>query len=600
MSTTTCTSNKQRTDAIATLISFYKNKYSSSSNNAFFVHDSIEYYSDEQTGVGVRARQDIPQGTTVLKVPDAERVSLSNVPTWMTSKKAKAALTKVQDDYLQVQQTFVSGIGCLGDIYPYGETCLTVCVLHLLAAANQHKFDHITQAWPTVEEFETYCYPIWFPDYHSPEFRQLIEGTATLDYIDRHAKALRHAFDTVVLPNITATCSKEFLPQAFHNTNQSTTENLWTAFRYASSLVRSRSHEGKIAGECDIIPIVDLTNGMPSYCTQKLNVEYKSGSETVGKNKKKTPVTCIVTIKDIPAGTELLLSYGNVHASHFAIRYGCFPPDIVHDREGSLDFVTLHVPPSLAPTDQMRAGACRKASLPSTKQQIEQFFNLGCHYDALEPFRQQSQSTSTEVTISEPLARLQKFFILCHLLNEEALPTFLSTGRLPTNRSWSLQLEGQLHLSVLDYTLEKVTTLNFSTNEEDLDKAANHHASRNDLVAAYHTRICQRDSLAQWRHAVCQRYQYPSEHVLSEVQFQTAVAQLVSSMGNTQNESSQIPRSEAPQCILRSRGCPVCGRTLNLKACSRCKQVKYCCKDHQLVGWKKLGHKRECNPSLAS
>jgi MYND finger/SET domain len=564
--------NKQREDAIAELIEHFKRKYENASS--FFVHPSITYYSDEISGIGVRTNQNIAQGTVVLRVPDVERISLSNILSAST-KSVKLVLEKVQADYLAVQDTFVSGMGCLGDIYPYGDICLAVAILSILANGSKSKvFISVAKTWPSLEDFEKYCYPIWFPDFQTPEFRQLIKGTSTQMTLDRYAMALRHAFDTIVLPNVlSSNCTQHFLPEAFENGNNSPTEKLWKAFQYTSALVRSRSHEGKVPGECEIIPMVELTNGMPSYCSQILNVKYQH--DAVGKGS----VTSLVAIKDIAAGTELLLSYGNVPASQFAIRYGCFPPEIVHNLQGSLDVVTLHVPKSLAPTDQIRSNACRKANLPSIPQQIEKLFLLALHCDSLEPYRQSHDDP-------EPLKRLQQFLILCHLLDEVDLPIYTATKRL--QGSWSQQKEGQLHLLVVDYTLEEMTSLNASSNEEDLTMACN--SRQNDLVAAYHTRVCQRDSFAQWRHAFCMRYEYPSEPVLPASIFLTLL---------TKKEKGLTPCSKAPLCLMSSQGCPVCGRMLDLKACARCKQVKYCCKDHQVLGWKKLGHKGECDPSLA-
>jgi hypothetical protein len=334
-------------------------------------------------------------------------------------------------------------MGCLGDIYPYGDICLAVAILSILASNSKTKAsnninDVLVKTWPSWEDFRKYCYPIWFSEFQTQEFRQLIKGTSTLMALDRHAMPLRHAFDTVVLPNILSTndTRQHFLPEAFKEGNESMTENIWKAFQYTSSLVRSRSHEGKVAGECEIIPMVELTNGMPSYCSGLLNVKYQN--DVMGKSS----LTSFVATKDIAPGDELFLSYGNVPASHFAIRYGCFPPEIVHNLQGSLDVVTLHVPKSLAPTDEIRAGACRKAKLPRTPQQIERLLLLSVHYDSLDPYRHSHDDP-------EPLKRLQQFLILCHLLEEEKLPRFTATNRL--QGSWSPQKEGLLHLLVLEY-----------------------------------------------------------------------------------------------------------------------------------------------------
>jgi len=49
--------------------------------------------------------------------------------------------------------------------------------------------------------------------------------------------------------------------------------------------------------------------------------------------------------------------------------------------------------------------------------------------------------------------------------------------------------------------------------------------------------------------------------------------------------------------------CAICGATTNtdtaggrLQECARCHSVVYCCKEHQVLHWKKGGHKQECMP----
>jgi len=42
------------------------------------------------------------------------------------------------------------------------------------------------------------------------------------------------------------------------------------------------------------------------------------------------------------------------------------------------------------------------------------------------------------------------------------------------------------------------------------------------------------------------------------------------------------------------RACHVCGVTINLRQCSKCRQVSYCGKEHQTKDWKT--HKKICAP----
>ena len=43
---------------------------------------------------------------------------------------------------------------------------------------------------------------------------------------------------------------------------------------------------------------------------------------------------------------------------------------------------------------------------------------------------------------------------------------------------------------------------------------------------------------------------------------------------------------------LSSGGCQVCGVTENLKQCSKCRQISYCGKEHQIQDWTE--HKKTC------
>ena len=158
--------------------------------------------------------------------------------------------------------------------------------------------------------------------------------------------------------------------------------------------------------------------------------------------------------------------------------------------------------------------------------------------------------------------------------------------------SWNPLQEAQLLLLVLDYNLKEAASLDTSTSEEDLELAKN--TTQNDLITAYHARVCQRDTLAQWRHAICRQYRYESEPV--DPKRFAIFSKLAVAKGD---KYPNAPLPQAPDCLVKEGGCPLCGRTIDLKACSRCKQVKYCCRDHQRLDWK-LGHKKVCDPALAT
>jgi hypothetical protein len=59
----------------------------------------------------------------------------------------------------------------------------------------------------------------------------------------------------------------------------------------------------------------------------------------------------------------------------------------------------------------------------------------------------------------------------------------------------------------------------------------------------------------------------------------------------------EIPTSEVPPL----QGCHVCGRSFPELKCVKCKsvgrEVQYCCRGHQIVGWKE--HKKICGKTSA-
>ena len=388
--------------------------------------------------------------------------------------------------------------------------------------------------------------------------------------MQRYAKGLRYAFDEVVKPVLVkAGVVSNFLPSVFEHETNSEVENLWEAFRYASALIRSRSHEGRIPDEPEIVPIVDLLNGLPSHCTEKINVELSSGVTMDGLRTSN-----IVATKDIAAGQEFIISYGDIRGSACIIKYAYCPKEAIDNPQSSLDVISLRIPSFLGPPDELRAEACRKSDLP----------DIHLPYDALSTY------ISSEAFQGEPpdLKAVRQFLMLCHLMDDEAVKNNIATGKLAG--SCNPRHVGQLLLLVLDHVME-FSSLNKSTNEEDLEKAST--ATRSDMVAAHHVRVCQRDTLARWRNAISRRYGLSSEHVEPKAIYSQFILDLQGEF------CPDLPIPRAPPCLVASRGCHVCGRTINLKACSKCKVIKYCGREHQIIDWKTRGHRRACDPLLA-
>lgn len=362
--------------------------------------------------------------------------------------------------------------------------------------------------------------------------------------------------------------------------NSQQMETLWEAFRYTSALIRSRSHEGRKLDEPEIIPIVDLINGLPSYCSEKINVDISSSCGEVDG----IPTSIIYAVSDIAVGEELIISYGDIQASACLIRYAYCPMEVVANTEASLDVVLLRVPKFLGPPDKLRSQACGQSDFPTTQEDTDRVFYLHAPNDL-------SAYISSPVFQGETenIKAMRQFLMLCQLLDDEAVKRNIATGRLAGDVN--PERFGQLLLLVLDHSLTVVTSLDKGSNEED-----SLSTKGNELVAAHRVRICQRDTLARWRHAFCHRYYILSEHTEPKAIF----SQFLSAINLQSGFCPDLPIPQAPQCLSVSRGCHVCGRTINLKACSKCKIIKYCGRAHQIIDWTKLGHRKSCDPSLAT
>ncbi|CAB9520250.1 expressed unknown protein [Seminavis robusta] len=569
-----------RQEGIQSLIDFYQQTYNNKTNDktkktnelgAFYVNPAVSFVSSPENGVSVCATQAIPNGTVLLRIPQQERVSLTNIAN-ANANHNQDAVSNTQELIMQVlkalrtQYNAVAG-GSNHSVYPHGDILLAMVILHDLVDQKPY-----TQAWPSPEDFQNQYYPLWDPS--NPNLQTLLKGTFTLHTLEGYWNSIRCAFDLIVLPVLLNKEEQQdivhqFLPPAFQDENKTLQDNLWDAFLYASSLVRSRSHEGSTPEEPEIIPLVDLINGLPSFCLPYINVHIRN-CQAGG-----IPCTQVVATHDIAPNQEFIISYGDIHASSCLIRYAYCPQRVVHHPLASLDVLMIRVSKTLAPRDSLRAKACRILQFPSTPEDIERDFMFHLGHDALGPYMRSPMFQGE----TEQLKSLRQFLMVCHLMNDEEVQLNIETGRLRGNSVTQEQI-GNVHLALFDRLMTEFTSL-----DDDTTTTATISANKDDdphIQTIHNVRICQRDTMARWRHAICRRYNIPSQHADPNA---------------TANPLLQ-PHTRAPQCLLETRGCRVCGRTIRLKACTKCKAVKYCGRVHQIEDWKRQ-HRQECRPALA-
>ena len=331
---------------------------------------------------------------------------------------------------------------------------------------------------------------------------------------------------------------------------------------------------------------------MPCHCVNDIDVGFalKAGGEER---------TLLVATRDISAHTPLTILCGDLTPAQFVIKCACLPTEILSHCSHSgflMDHVNAHVLPALAPPKKLHARACWQVGLPWTVDRVEKDFvmTLPCH--ALDPHRQASVLGQGE---NPQLQSLRQFLVACHMLTDEQVQFNIETGRLRANPF--LPHLAQLHLMAVDHALETVTSLNESTHEEHLQHATD--ASNPDKPSWWATlhreHAFQRDALAQWQHAFCQRCQCLNQTAKAQPVWdafcaKTATAQLFGRPLALENGGAS---RDAPSCWSHSQTCRVCGKTTQLKACSKCKMVKHCGRDHQAMDRKK-GHRQECRVSV--
>ncbi|CAB9499048.1 unknown protein [Seminavis robusta] len=378
-----------------------------------------------------------------------------------------------------------------------------------------------------------------------------------------------------------------FLPSEVMEEDEETkTSKLWECYQHAAYLVRSRAHEGPQPREPVLNPLFDLFNGQVY------------GVKEDPRNVRVIPAVVqersLMCEKAMAAGDEMIIIYGIHTATSFILRYGFCPKDFVTSNGGDLvDEVFLWIPKSLGSPDELRSRATRKL-VPSTApgqlfedcvtqltgDMLDQFsVGVQVNYDvilgnALRP--------DNPVSDHSNIQRLRQFLVLNHLLDDDCVREAMKTCRL---RGWNDFYLSHLLQLIIDHVITSATSLSTSNNQQDLQKA-NDPKTPHDVKVAYLARVAQRDALARWRHAFAWHYGSPSEH--SSAFYHNLYAHL--EQGGYERKtvfSPNHPIPQAPRCLLESKGCHYCGRTLHLRSCAGCKETQYCCREHQ-----KLDRKR--------
>uniref|UniRef100_A0A7S1Z308 MYND-type domain-containing protein n=1 Tax=Trieres chinensis TaxID=1514140 RepID=A0A7S1Z308_TRICV len=343
---------------------------------------------------------------------------------------------------------------------------------------------------------------------------------------------------------------------------------LWSSFLYGYSIAFSRSHHGT-DGDPELIPLVELFNGLPSACGDGINVDLAFGMwpfirGPMYENQCNLGCSAVYAKRGITeGGTSLIISYGDLTPSDFLVKYGAVPPQQLKSHTMT-DSVNLWVPPGIVPDpkkDEMRCVALEKAHFP-----LEDF-RQGTHrmtFLAGDNGSGRDDLLTSFINGQEPreLGPLRQFLVIAHIADDAAVQLNIDSGRLRCNVNQAKLCS--LYLKIIDYNLELLTppSTDSTTSAADIERSKDPKISSSEAVALI-SRTCQRETLMKWRRAYFRNY------------------------------SRAFPSDE-----INDKGCRVCGRTYPHLTCARCKGrsdaevAAYCSRAHQKMDWKT--HKHQC------
>lgn len=559
-----------RLEAIHELIKSLKTDYPS--KRVFNIHPSLEFVniSNERgsngNGITARVNTDVTKGTILLTVPLSSRFSIANmenitlIPSSSSSSsknKSKIRLRELLLDKIEKKMPDTQYINPVN--LP---TMLLVMYVMSLKYKQEVKkeYDNTSNAkwigqidtWPSLEELQNSLPFFW--DIQSIEN---IVGTKNQVYtmIDEFQREIKMIFDKVVKPTLSKCGVIEyFISPLVTGTNvvegdinggDFISQVLWNNFQYAASITFSRSHGG-YDSRSEIIPLVELFNGLPTSCATAGTGTDAKGKEDINIDFISLPLenrSEITAMRNIKKGEYVYIDYGDfVAPSAFLLKYGMIPQQLItrHDLD---DRILIYLPPDLLPSknDVTRINALKRSEFHSTKYE--------CETDPI-----QIRDGIYESYISgghEPLdiCCIRHFILVSKMLDDEAVRLNLETGRIKANNINSFELANYFD-QIIDYNIQNMPG---NSSEEDMQLANDPATSalESSLLLA---RIAQREVLWKWRHAFRKKY--------------------------------DVPNFDIGNC------CTVCGRSYPLLKCSQCKIECYCSREHQKSDWKV--HKRLC------
>ena len=288
--------------------------------------------------------------------------------------------------------------------------------------------------------------------------------------------------------------------------------------------------------------------------------------------------------RDIDAGEELIISFGDVTPTGFAAKYGEIPIDFLHHWDVVCD-VQLWCPPKFIPTDKLRIRCLEKSDYPlDILKQTKGDTALISLQPAKEPVGDNVDVYRWSGPIvykgyePERISSARQYLILAVLANDYDLKRNFNSGRLRSGLYETKVLP--LLSEVVDYNIKLLSGGKDITSAEDAEKALCPDTPKWEKSCLL-ARIAYRESLLMWRYAFLNR----KNDAMNTPGYKQAM--------RMQQPPLDFPEFDEDIVNISDGLCKLCGRSYPVKMCSGCNQVQYCSRGHQLLDWGK-NHKHEC------
>lgn len=531
----------------------------------FKISPDIDFVVQSDSGLRVVAKCQIQKDDILIVVPEAARLTASTILPSSFSKQLKRDIAK-KSQFQEYQQMLNPS-----------DYLLAVAIMKLLRrkTSPDRKDDFsVGQAltWPSESMMKDTS---WF--YWDVASVQKVWGQSSMFNIFEELRAnVDSVFNNVIYPTLKNNLDDYIDESLASNQVAAATpkDKLYNSFVYSLALLYSRSHDGYDEDEPsgELIPIVELINGHSDKideATKKgkkneksvINVNIASGKwpflrGDIFRNDCNLPCSAVYATRDIDEGEELIISYGDLSPTGFAFKYGFIPMDFIK-HHNIMSNLSIFCDPKLLPEDKMRRKCLEKSGFPLDELKSNKKLALGhfnCHHDSVQDYIDGYEN--------EVIGSFRHFIIIgsCQLMEDELSRNY-STGKL---RGALYNPEAYSRLcDLFEYNIEILG--GDATSADDAAKASSPDTPSWEKCCLM-ARIAYRESLLMWQRAVALK---------------------------AKSASFQFEESEIPSL---GKGCQVCGRSYPQLKCGKCKsvgkEVQYCCRGHQVLGWKT--HKLTC------